>query len=326
MSMQDSQYFPLLRGRQSELLAIRELAENDKINHTIPIIEPVIASNTLLKTLSESFSHGATIGIVLNPIVGSFCNDLRNLPDFKRRYYDLIRNHGDRVQLYLHVANGEAEELEVQLKWLRKQFESVEVWNAIISRDIIRDVASVVRTLQDQGVIHDVIGAFSKPLNYFKCHRILLTDGFKVQTRNADYREAEDELFSDSPSTYPFYRCEGFSDYTIVGEEFKGGWFSPRAVALHITYFDEDMDVRIRHFVSEPPDDTGRTAEKYATALKALCDWSCLQSETSLPRTIGLNGFLHTYEEERFPGLGFAKKLSIMHHVEMIDWYLGSAI
>lgn len=325
MSTEVAKYFPILRGRQNELLAIRELAENGKLGHVIPVIEPIKSSNTLIKTLSESFSHEATVGIVLNPSVGSFGNDLRDYPDFEKRYYNLIRRHEDKVRLFFRVTNAESETMEPKLSRMREELAVAGSWNVIVSRGVKRDVASSVRSLQEQGVVRDVVGTFPKPLNFFKDRRILLTDGFRVQTRNADYRNETDEFFSDCPSTYPLYRCEGFSDYTIVGEDFKSGGFSPRAVALHITYFDEDDDVRIRHFVSDPPDDTGRIADKYADAVKALYEWSNSRNTMNLPRTLGLNGFLRTYEEERFPGLGFAKKLSIMHHLEMIGWYLGGA-
>jgi hypothetical protein len=325
MSIQSAEYFPILRSRQNELLAIRELAENSKLSHVIPIIEPVKASNTLIRTLAEAFSHDATIGIVLNPVVGSFVNDLLKYPDFEKRYHNLIHNHEDKTRFFLRVANENVETLEAQLARVREEFADIEGCNAIMSRGIKRDVASAIHEFQAQGLIHSVTGSFPKPLNYFRSRRVLLTDGFKVKVRNADYRKDEDEFFSDSPSTYPMYGCQGFSDYTIVGEEFKSGGFSPRAVALHITYFDEGDDVRIRHFVSDPPDDTGRVADKYATAVEALYEWVTSQSEANLPRTIGLDGFLHTYTEEHFPGLGFAKKLSIMHHIEMIDWYLGRA-
>lgn len=48
-------YFPYLRGRQFELIALRELIENDCINSSIiPIIEPVKPTATLLKTI-EAF-------------------------------------------------------------------------------------------------------------------------------------------------------------------------------------------------------------------------------------------------------------------------------
>lgn len=80
MSTQDARYYPILRGRQNELLAIRELAEQDKLRYVVPIIEPIKSSNTLIKTLVEAFGSGATVGIVLNPVLGSFLSDrLRSL-------------------------------------------------------------------------------------------------------------------------------------------------------------------------------------------------------------------------------------------------------
>lgn len=43
-------YFPYLRGRQFELIALRELLEGKRISEkVIPIIEPVKPSSTLLK-------------------------------------------------------------------------------------------------------------------------------------------------------------------------------------------------------------------------------------------------------------------------------------
>lgn len=48
-------YFPYVRGRQYELLALRELIENDILSSKIiPVIEPVKLSPTLLKTI-EAF-------------------------------------------------------------------------------------------------------------------------------------------------------------------------------------------------------------------------------------------------------------------------------
>ncbi|WP_153052429.1 sce7725 family protein, partial [Streptococcus suis] len=45
-------YFPYLRGRQYELIALRELLENDTLSkRVVPIIEPVKLSSTLINTL-----------------------------------------------------------------------------------------------------------------------------------------------------------------------------------------------------------------------------------------------------------------------------------
>lgn len=46
-------YFPYLRGRQYELIAIRELVEKDRLSEkVVPIIEPVKISSTLLTTIN----------------------------------------------------------------------------------------------------------------------------------------------------------------------------------------------------------------------------------------------------------------------------------
>ena len=49
-------YFPILRGRQFELLALRELLNKGVLsNQVIPIIEPVKVSTTFVKTI-ETFT------------------------------------------------------------------------------------------------------------------------------------------------------------------------------------------------------------------------------------------------------------------------------
>ena len=49
-------YYPILRGRQNELLALKELCENGLLSDKIiPIIEPVKLSPTLVNTI-ETFN------------------------------------------------------------------------------------------------------------------------------------------------------------------------------------------------------------------------------------------------------------------------------
>ena len=73
-------YFPYLRGRQFELIALRELIENDCINSSIiPIIEPVKPTATLLKTIEAFVSRDREIAVVMNPEVGDFVDKLSGL-------------------------------------------------------------------------------------------------------------------------------------------------------------------------------------------------------------------------------------------------------
>lgn len=47
-------YFPYLRGRQYELLALRELATNHLLgDYVTPIVEPVKLSPTLVNTMAD---------------------------------------------------------------------------------------------------------------------------------------------------------------------------------------------------------------------------------------------------------------------------------
>lgn len=65
-------YFPYLRGRQFELIAIRELVEQSLIGDSIiPVIEPVKLSSAFLKTMSVFAKNNRLLGIVRNPRVGN---------------------------------------------------------------------------------------------------------------------------------------------------------------------------------------------------------------------------------------------------------------
>lgn len=47
-------YLPYLRGRQNELLCLRELVDNNLLSsHIVPIIEPVRYSSTLFSTIKN---------------------------------------------------------------------------------------------------------------------------------------------------------------------------------------------------------------------------------------------------------------------------------
>ena len=66
-------YFPFLRGRQFELVALRELLEFDLISdRIIPVIEPVKDTPSLIKTIQAYTSRNRNILLVQNPKVGSY--------------------------------------------------------------------------------------------------------------------------------------------------------------------------------------------------------------------------------------------------------------
>ena len=71
-------YFPYLRGRQFELIALRELLEKRLIGDKIvPIIEPVKLTSTLVKTLNLYVEEKHKVALIMNPQVGNFVESVR---------------------------------------------------------------------------------------------------------------------------------------------------------------------------------------------------------------------------------------------------------
>ena len=73
-------YYPYLRGKQFELLALREFANKNANNRTIvPIIEPVKNTFNSLRTAIEvMLKQGLSFALVLNPNDGDFKKSLKS--------------------------------------------------------------------------------------------------------------------------------------------------------------------------------------------------------------------------------------------------------
>lgn len=75
-------YFPYVRGRQYELLALRELATNNLLgDYVTPIIEPVKLSPTLVNVMAEFIKVKHPISIIRNPAVGTFMSDWQDVQE-----------------------------------------------------------------------------------------------------------------------------------------------------------------------------------------------------------------------------------------------------
>lgn len=148
--------------------------------------------------------------------------------------------------------------------------------------------------------------------------RVMIEDKFKKMPRNTDYLDCEDEFFSDDHLYFEDDGYAGFSDYSIVGEEYLESGFAPYAVAIHIVYFDDNQNLRVHHFVSDTNDDISDPAHKFYEALSKLVEWN----NTKKLNTKAIQTFLEMHESQSYPGLGVVKKLSIMHHIELMGNYL----
>ena len=155
-------------------------------------------------------------------------------------------------------------------------------------------------------------------------NKVMFEDKFKKQDKNADYLKQEDEFYSDDHLYFGEEGFAGFGDYSIVSDEYVEGGFAPRAVAIHIVYFEKNNTLRVYHFVSDSNADTEDTAGKYYEAVIKLKRW--YDAGQSRQLTTALSTLLSHAESGYYPGLPTIKKLSIMHHLELVGKYLDGGL
>ena len=308
-------YYPYVRGRQYELLALRELVVSGRLSeHITPIIEPVKLSSTLSKTMDEFVKNKRKICIICNPAVGSFNEDMnRDKNDINRikffenlRKDEIIKSHIIRKNSTVTLSNWE-EKLKVKKT----------DWYVInTNREYLANYSEIFNEgLPKMSFIPDESIFKRKVRN----NRALIVDRFNKCERNSDYAKNIDEFFSDDHLFYHEDGFEGFSDFSVIGGDYLESGFAPYAVAIHIVYFDDDKSLRVAHFVSESNNDIQNPAGKFYEAVKKLNQWV---KENNINPTSSLQVFLDHYKNETYPGLGSVKKLSLMHHLELIGQFL----
>ena len=314
-------YFPYLRGRQYELLALRDLVANNLIsNRILPIVEPVKLSSTLVNTMAEFIKNNHAISVIRNPAVGSFLSD----------YTDIVQNtkeagyRGKFEELYLdrNIVKSILFQLSAPERieyWLDYNIAAKEDMLVIVTdRDWLDRYDRYFSDTPPKYVLIPDERIFRRKIQN---NRVLLDDKFIKKERNADYQDTTDEFFSDDHLYFSDERFVGFADYSIIGDDYSDSGFAPYAVAIHIVYFAPDKTLRVKHFVSDSNEDTSNPALKFYEAVAKLAHWY----ETEHPEidvTFGLQSFLTHYKNQTYPGLGTVKKLALMHHLELMSKYL----
>ena len=143
---------------------------------------------------------------------------------------------------------------------------------------------------------------------------------WKKQEKNADFLVIPPHKFSEEHLYFKEDGYQGFSDFTVLSSEYTEGGSTPRAVAIHLTYVNEDEEnqIWIRHFTSTSNDSIANVQGKFAeAAAKAIqfCDNYPLQNAA----TLELKEF---YDDGKYPGLGTVKKISIKNHLLIVTGYL----
>ncbi|THF82660.1 sce7725 family protein [Cohnella fermenti] len=304
-------YFPYVRGRQFELIALRELLEKGLLHPAVvPIVEPVKLSSTLTGTMAKFIEAGKALAVIHNPKVGSFGLETEKTSHLK----DVYEAHLQRdIIVKAHIAGSRSEDELAELG--DPGADRSAMLTIVTDRDCL---PLYERLFGAGGGRYNLISADRTIRRTITSNKVLFEDKFNKLEKNADYKD-KDELFSDDHLFYSEEGYVGFSDFSIAGSDYSEWGFAPYAVAIHIVYFDPELNLRVIHFVSDSNDDIQDPAGKFYEAVGKLVQWS----RENPVRTYGLNELIAHHRNETYPGLGTVKKLAIMHHLELMGRYLG---
>lgn len=309
-------YFPYLRGKQFELIALREMSLfTDDPNIISPIIEPVKKiGTTLLKTLDCLIEKNINFNFILNPKVGDIETDYDT---FINTILSQLKGYGNYQPAF--IVNEQAN-LSLMIEFIQKyNLRNLTLICVQPPKDdnlfeaLLEAISIRYAILQDDSSVRRL----SRKVRRYCEQIIFLTDHFKVKTRNVEYNDPDDEFFSDDHLYFDEEGYDGFADYLTIGNDYKEGGFLPYAVAIHLTYFDENQAFRIRHFVSDSTEDNADTPGKFAEALAKLIPFI---NEKGI-HTVACSQFRQIAQDGSYPGLGSIKKLSILNHIELVYSY-----
>ncbi|MEP9008068.1 sce7725 family protein [Enterobacter bugandensis] len=306
-------YYPYFRGKQFELIAIRETAETMAQAGFIPIIEPVKETlNGLEKTLKAICEAKGKAIVIVNPSYGDHSTNGHNISQLLK---DSFHGH-DNIFTGILLNEGMDEEDIIELLDEHAEHQPCFIHSGFSEPRSLSEKTNG-RVSKHIFLEHYCGKLYRKHFN--GCERILIRDGFKKR-KNADYPPIEE--FSDLHITFGEEGMDGFGDFLIVGDDYTEGGGPAYAVAIHLTFLESKKEnvMYIYHFVSTTRDTPTDPAGKFGQALEKLIT-TINENNSPVLETSAILEFRALHAKGHFPGLGTVKKLSMRHHVETLANY-----
>lgn len=307
-------YYPFLRARQFELIALRELAiESVTQGVIVPILEPVKKTNNNLNLAHRVFREtGQTAYLIINPSTGEQSGD-------ELYYLDYIKELGSSNFIPAFQFNSNAE-------FINQSIDDYDLNNCMLicGNDIDSENLEFQKLVR-RAEIHCVVikepnrnrslNRFIKELNK---KYVRLDDLFEKRVRNSEFLLVPEHKFSEEHIYYKEDGFSGFSDYTVLPSEYIDGGSTPRAVVIHLTYMNEAEQIWIRHFTSETNDSISNVQGKFEEAAKKAVNFCNSFGHFNS----AIEELFSYYQDEHYPGLGTVKKISIKNHLLVVSQFL----
>lgn len=303
-------YFPFLRGRQSEMMALRELA--GKIaddGFVIPIIEPVKDNSTTLKSIEQFIEEEMVFLLICNPRHGDFVEDNDLLVDS-----DL----GDVLQDYSGWIPTLCVDTSTTVEGYDEFLAEYCFWDLalIYYGKPIKDVLNEIKRTEIEYHIffdkHRMLTSYKESIP--KENRVDIQDPFN-KTKNEKYPQGR-QSFTDMNTREGNPENINFGDFSIVGDHFFETGGAPHTIALHHIHLARNSySLEISHFLSDRKkfrtDAPGKTLE----AIDHLVDElpGLYPNDTSVCRE-----YREMQKERIRRNPAYMKRLAIKHHLEVM--------
>lgn len=312
-------YHPYFRGKQYELITIREMAPLLARAGFHPIIEPVRSDLGALRRAIDAIvqARGRTT-VIVNPQCGDLSGSGEVLSKFLKEEF-----HGaPGISAGILLTQGVTSDVAFNCYEAHADHAPVFIHAGFTEAKSLAEKLGAPTKAQCHVFLDRLCGKLYQ--KHFKgAYRALLKDGFK-RRRNADYPPVEP--FSDLHATFEDEGMDGFSDFLIVGDEFNEGGGPVYTVAIHLTFIDPEQDnaMQVYHFVSDSQDTPKDPAGKFAEALDKMIEKLDMPGSKVL-ETSAVREFRMLHEQGHFPGLGYVKRLSMSHHIQTLADYFEAA-
>lgn len=312
-------YYPFFRGKQFELITVRETASLMAESNFVPIIAPVREQfRSLHKALGSICEAGGQAVVIINPEHGELSANGAPISELLNAEFDGHDNLMVGIRLHADLSASEAFELCEKANGrsiilIHAGFKAASEFAARMNE--FQNITTSAFLAKDCGKLYQ---------QKFQMHPelILIRDGFE-RRRNRDHPNTE--FFSDLHITYRLEGMTGFGDFLIVGDDYIEGGGPAYTVAIHLTYIDPDQDeaMFVHHFLSDsretPKDPAGKFAEALAKLIAVVNE-----PDSKIYETAAIQEFRDLHERGHYPGLGSLKKLSMKHHIETLAHFLST--
>lgn len=302
-------YYPYLRSKQNEMLALREIAQSDiTYSHVMPIIEPVRELATLDKTIQMMESANIHYAVILN--AKGYKAD--------EAYAWLTKDE------YCNYAPAFL--CDDSISSVKSSLDSLgEIHDVILvfKNDIDSDNEELLSLLTHPSVA-TIVGHMSRSLRkkLSQESKQLVTfnaDAFRAQNSNAQYDNVPDELYTEEHSFYKDDNYDGFSDFCVLPKDLQEGGMTPTTLAIHLTYKKNEDEIWVKHFLSDNRYGRENIQHKFKEAAVHVKEFYDGQE---IPKTEAVEQLLNCLQQKHYPGLGKLKEFSVWNHLELINDFL----